>query len=139
MTWDVSVVPTEQLQVAWPIVAPMLAPAVALSNGRWSMGSLYAAIGAGDHTLWLVVDSQLTPHASFTTRIAKYPLKSMLAWGFVGGEAMPEWFDAVSEMIDRYVVDAGLAGQEHGGRLGWDRSLRAAGWRRTGMMHEKDA
>ena len=139
MTWQVGIVPLVAVKLAWPQVAPLLAPAVAQSGGRADMRSLFQAIMAEQRTLWTVRSAAGDTVAAFTTHVSSYPTGlRLLSLDFIGGKRMTDWLSNVSDRLDDYVADMDLAGIQHTSeRLGWDRVLRNIGWRRAGYSHEK--
>ena len=139
MTWTVSVIPAENLKGVWPIASPLLAPAIDRSGGRIDQQSTYRWIEDGRLLLWFAANADHQVRAAFTTRIAHYPLKSMLVVECLGGSDMHLWVDVANEAFKGYARRAGCEGVEMYGRRGFARALRKFGWKETMVLCEIDA
>lgn len=134
-----SLVPREDLKTIWPVVAPLLAPAVSYSHGRLGMSSIFDAIQDQRNTLWVIYDSSLTVRAAFTTRVAHYPKRSLVVVETAGGRGMNDWLGLVQQTFRDYARDLGADGVEMYGRAGWARALRRYGWTQTMVLCEVKA
>lgn len=123
----------EHLSLAWPVAAPLLAPAVELSEGRYDLASVYEKLAQKFALLWLIDDDKDETVAAFVSRIAAYPRKRMLCIEFLGGDRMEEWVETTDQVLTDYARDAGLEGLEMSGRLGWTRPLGALGWKQSAV------
>lgn len=139
MNYVVALVPLDEVKRAWHRAAPWLAPAVAQSGGRYDMASLFDFIVASKGRLWLVLGDDGAVHAAFTTHIAHYPRKDILAVDFIGGDGVAEWLTAVTDTLDRYAIAHQLAGLETCARTGWKHLLKARGWTQPMAWYEKGA
>lgn len=138
MSWTATTIPPEHLPAVWPIVAPLLAPAMVYSGGRYDMRALFRSIRDKIVVLWVVNTEDMVVRAAFVSRVASYPCRSFLAIDFLGGEALTEWVGDVDATLERYCTDAGLSGIEFYGRPGWGKPLKPFGWRQNIVLHEKD-
>lgn len=135
MSWSAGIVAADKVELLWPVVAPLLKPAVDRAGGRISMETVLSSLAAGTHLLWIVAnDSTIT--AAFTTRVAKYPLKSMLVVECLGGSRLKEWVESTNEMLKRFAKDSGLSGVEMYGRSGWSKALAPYGWETSMVLCE---
>jgi len=135
LTWSAGIVTADKVGLLWPVVAPLLEPAVARSGGRISMETVLSSFSAGTHLLWIVAnDSTIT--AAFTTRVAQYPLKAMLVVECLGGSRLKEWVEGTSETLKRFAKDSGLDGVEMYGRFGWSKALAPYGWETSMVLCE---
>ena len=121
-------VPPEEVKAVWPKVAPMLAPAVQLSNSRIDMASVFEWLQDRRYVLWVAIEDHHSIRASFVTREARYPKKSMLCIDIAGGSDMAEWVSEADRVFRAYARAAGLDGIELYGRAGWTRALKNLGW-----------
>jgi len=137
--WSTHYILPKDIEAIWPIVAPLLAPAVALSEGRYDMEAVRASLGERHSLLWVVYAEDKLIVAAFTTREARYPCATFLSVDFLGGEQMNDWVSAVDTVLSKYKTDAGLAGVEMVGRKGWTKALGAFGWRENAVMLVKTA
>ncbi len=134
MTWSVRYIALEHLSLAWPVAAPLLAPAIELSEGRYDLASVYEKLAQKFALLWLIDDDKDETVAAFVSRIAAYPRRKLLSIDFMGGERMTEWVGTTDAVLENYARDAGLDGIEMVGRAGWSRTLGAFGWRQNAVM-----
>ena len=132
-----SVIPAEGVGLFWERVAPLLAPAVAQSGGRLDMDALYEGLILRRYLLWVACDDEVV-RAAFTTRIAAYPRRKVLAVECAGGTDMRHWVDLVQQTFRNFAGDSGLEGVEMYGRPGWLRVLSRYGWKHTMMIMEVD-
>lgn len=134
MTWQVRYIALEHLPLAWPVAAPLLAPAVELSEGRYDLTAVYEKLAQKFALLWLIDDGKDETVAAFISRIAVYPRRKLLSIDFMGGERMTDWVETTDRVLESFARDAGLDGVEMVGRAGWSRTLGALGWRQNAVM-----
>ena len=135
MTWSAGIVSKEHVAGLWPVVAPLLKPAVDRSGGRISMDTVFASLEQGTHLLWIVADES-TITAAFTTRVAQYPLKRMLVVECLGGSRLREWVSDTNDTLIRFAKDSNLDGIEMYGRNGWSKALAPYGWKTSMVLCE---
>lgn len=133
-----SVIPTEGVDVFWPKVKHLLAPAVAHTNGRMDMPALLERLYDARYVLWVVYDEDAVIRAAFASRIADYPCRRMLAVEFAGGTGMHHWVELVQYTFRSFARDMGLDGVEMYGRPGWVRMLSRYGWKHAMVLMEVD-
>lgn len=133
-----SVIPTEGVDVFWPKVKHLLAPAVELSGGRLDMSALLDGLREARYVLWVVYDDDVAIRAAFTTRIAVYPRRKVLAVECAGGTGMHHWVELVQYTFRSFARDMGLQGVEMYGRPGWLRVLSRYGWKHSMMVMDVD-
>lgn len=137
MNWRLNTIRIDDVPKVWPIVAPLLAKAVALSGGRYDMRAVLAQLRDERAQLWVVYDENSVVAAAFTARRAVYPCSSWLTIEFLGGEGVTEWLPAVEGTLTAYAIEAGLEGVEMVGRVGWTKPLAAFGWGQNAVMLSK--
>lgn len=120
----------------WPVVAPLLAPAIAVAGGRMSMRTVLEWLDDGRYVLWVAHAEDRLVKAAFVTREAQYPLKRMLTIDGAGGTDMQEWLETAAQAFRSHSRAAGLDGVELYGRHGWARALKRLGWHQTGVLVE---
>jgi len=136
VTWTVKAVAPDRLKAFWPVVAPLLAPAVKQSGGRVTMRTLYEGLTEHRYLLWVAYDQNEVTHAAFVTRHAQYPARKMLTVDCAGGTEMDGWLEAAQAAFRSYARDMGLSGVEMHGRPGWTRALKKFGWTFTAVTME---
>lgn len=122
----------------WPVVAPMLAPAVEVSGGRLTMRSVLEWLLDGRYLLWIAHTDDRVPQAAFVTREARYPNKSLLTIDLCGGSNLEDWMSEADRVFRAHSRQSGLSGIELYGRTGWARALRRLGWRQSVVLVETD-
>ena len=137
VTHTVTLVPPEHLYSLWFEVQGHLAPAVARSNGRWSMEFLYASIVSGHQHLWLAFDQDKHINGVGTTEFIDYPCKRMLAVQFLGGENFNDWCWEMLDRFNSWATDNGCQGIEVTGRSGFWKWLEQDGFTRSYTVYEK--
>lgn len=113
----------ELIEKMWPVVAPLLEPAVKRSNGCYETSDVYADIQTGHQELWVDVDENdaLKINAAMTTMFDRYPRKKSLKVVFAGGKKMKKWFPEFVELIEGYAKENGVTMLECYGRSGWSK------------------
>ena len=119
-----------------PIVAPMLEPAVARSDGHWAIWDVAAALASGSMHLWLALDGD-EPVAACTTAVVTYPRARVLQIVFMGGRHLDRMLELLPFFEDHARVMQ-CAQVEEWGRPGWQGVLKAAGWRVGKIVMTKD-
>lgn len=139
MTWSVKSIEAPDVLTIWPVVAPMLEPAVALSGGRVTMRTLRKGLLARQYLLWVAYPEDRVIRAAFVTRVAIYPARKLLTVDCAGGSEMDGWLETVVQTFRAFARQSGLSGVEMFGRPGWTRALGKHGWHQTGVLCEIDA
>lgn len=137
MTYSLSLVPTDKVKALWPIVAPLLAPAVKYTAGRSDLRALFEELSDQRQLLWVIRDDAAERIvAALTTREAHYARRKTLVVDFVGGKHMRDWVEMASGIFRAYARDAGLSGVEMLGRRGWSKVLKSCGWQQNWVILE---
>jgi hypothetical protein len=135
VNWSAGIVADHEVDLIWGLALPLLQPGIDRSGGRISAETVLEAVHNKTNLLWLISnESEIA--AAFTTRVAKYPLKSMLVVECLGGDRMQEWVEPVNETLLRFAKDCGLSGVEMYGREGWTKALAPYGWKRSMVLCE---
>lgn len=107
----------------WPVVGPLLAPAVRHSNGCYELEDVLADIKRGHQQLWVDCD-EADPrriYAAMTTVFDQYPRKKTLKVVFIGGTRMKKWLGEFIECVERHAKANGAVMLEGFFREGWAR------------------
>lgn len=138
MTWHVTPILPADVRAMWMTVVPLLAPAIAVANGRTTMRSTYARLMNGHYLLWVAHEDDMVVRAAFLSRETQYPDKRVLTIEAAGGSEMDGWLAESVRVFRAHSREAGLSGVEMFGRQGWARALRKHGWRQTAVLCEID-
>lgn len=132
-----SAVPPSATEIVWPTVEPMLARAVETSGGRFTITSVLHSILAGHSALWVVLDGEDIV-ATLTTRVSDLPGTRVLIMDWIGGSRLKEWLPLAQETLMRYGRQYGCTELQGAGRRGWQRVLRAHGWKPDYTVYKMD-
>lgn len=134
---SVSRVPRQDVVALWPVVYPMLAPAIKRTRGRLDEATVFRTLVAGELVLWLICRNG--PIGAGVTQVFNWPSGLRAARILVaGGRDHTTWFDKLGA-LEQWARDQGCTVLEAWGRPGWEKALtKANGWRKTGIEMEKD-
>jgi hypothetical protein len=120
-------VPAGMAYAAWPEVAPLLAPAIEMTEGRHTVATTLARVSSG-HMTCLVALSSARPIMGCVIQVALYPAEKWLQIPFCGGSRMGEWLPQLVDTIDAFAYNEQCVGVEISGRGGWVRVLAPYGY-----------
>jgi len=132
-----TLVPPEQLESVWPLIADKLDKAIERSRGRWSMDALYQALQSEMYHLWLAFDNDNVVDGVGVTQIVTYPNRRMLAIQFLGGENFMDWVWSMLGTFNNFARDVGCEGIEATGRDGFWKWLSKDGFEKAYTVFEK--
>lgn len=116
----------------WPVVAPMLAPAVERS-GEATLCEVAEAIEAGDAQLWIAHDAERVGMA-MVTRLNRTARGLVCEIWQLGGANRGEWLGLLPQ-LEAAAKERGCVAVEIIGRRGWARLLPE--YRETAVVLEK--
>ena len=67
VTHTIALIPPTYVQTLWNDVEELLAPAIARSNGRWDMQSLYESVRRTEQNLWVAFNKEGVIEGPVTT------------------------------------------------------------------------
>ena len=110
------------LDLAWPVLQPLLAPAIGRSPDRPDVPT---SVCEGTAELWAIAESA-TPIAAVVTRITLLPERRCLVW-LVGGARLDDWADSFVARIEAFARAWGCVAIWGVGRPGWSRLAHRLG------------
>ena len=113
---------------AWRDVAPWLAPAIALAEGRHTLATTLERVQSGKMVGYVAL-SDAKPIMACIAQVALYPAEKWLQVPFCGGRDMRFWLEPLVDEIDSLAYNQHCVGVEISGRGGWARVLRQFGYR----------
>lgn len=134
----VSLVPYDHIDAVWDEVRPLLAPAVDVTNGRYTTYDVYVALCQHKMHLWIAMDDTHVIHGIEVTQITDYPSKRALTSVFTGGRQLRAWRDPMMDILTRWARDNGCEAIEGHGRLGWVKMLEPYGVKVGLIQFEKE-
>lgn len=135
---NVSLVPADCIEDIWGAVKDMLQPAVQVTNGRYMLYDVYAALKAGEMNLWIAFGDDREILGCEVTRITDYPSRRVLTSLFTAGRNIRLWKDPMMGIMVRWAEDNQCTAIEGYGRKGWLKMLDAYGVKQTLILFEKD-
>lgn len=135
---NVSLVPADCIDDIWGAIKELLQPAVQVTNGRYMLYDVYAALKAGEMNLWIAFDDSREILGCEVTRITDYPSRRVLTSLFTGGRNIRLWKDDLMGVMVRWAEDNQCTAIEGYGRKGWLKMLDAYGVKQTLILFEKD-
>lgn len=111
-----------EIPALWPVVAPLLAPAMERTNGRQTEWSVLSALQKGEKQLWTSAEGD-TVTGALTTSIAGYADTRWLHIGLCGGSGILECIGVGLPLLREYAAAEGCSGVLVTGRKGWSRVL----------------
>jgi hypothetical protein len=124
--------PPEEVDRFWPQIEPMLAKAVAYSNGRHDTQDIYFGVSCGKLQLWIIADDGKVC-AACISEIRDYPAKRYLNVLFCGGSVRSALHlsSELSDKLKEFALYNRCDGMELAGRPGWERLLMPRGWKKS--------
>jgi len=135
---NVSLVPADCVDDIWAAVKDMLQPAVQVTNGRYMLYDVYAALKAGEMNLWIAFGDDREILGCEVTRVTDYPSRRVLTSLFTAGRNIRLWKDPMMGIMVRWAEDNQCTAIEGYGRKGWLKMLDAYGVKQTLILFEKD-
>lgn len=123
--YNVSAVPTEMAQEAWPAVAHLLQEALDYGFG-YMPEDVLAKLRQGLATLW-VIEKDMNIVAACVTEIITYPRCNSLFIWLLGGADFKEWKEAMTA-LEMYARHNRCDYMETAGRMAWKRLLGDLGF-----------
>ncbi len=129
---SVDLILPEHAHLVWPVAGPLLAPAIALTDGCLSLESAFSWICAGSLQLWLARDHS----AAMVTEVRTFPTgKRMLHIVVLGGKELDRLRDLLPK-IERWAAERGCVKVTAMARRGL--AHRLSDWKATKVSIEKD-
>ena len=124
----VNLVGTAHIEDAWPAVKALLAPSVALTQGRCSLDHVRAFLGDGSMHLFVIWDMEHQDVlGALVTEFRKHPGGLALNICHLGGRDLARWIDRLLD-IERWARSEGCRWVETSGRAGWVKVLGVLGY-----------
>tara|TARA_R110000824_G_scaffold134499_1_gene297492 strand:+ start:908 stop:1417 length:510 start_codon:yes stop_codon:yes gene_type:complete len=138
VTHTIALIPPTYVQTLWSDVEELLVPAIARSNGRWDMQSLYKSVRMTEQDLWAAFNKEGLIEGVATTEFVFYPQKKMLAMQYLGGSNFNSWVWDMLERFNSWAKDNKCNGIEGTARHGFWKWLEQDGFSRSYTVYEKE-
>jgi hypothetical protein len=136
---EVSFVPYEVVDFAWPAAEGFFKTALKSSSGRFTTAEIRQGIEDGKMALWVALEDEKVV-AALTTRVVEYASGRAMVIDWIGGEhhRMDEWFSKALNAFKGLARDNGCTHIESTGRIGWKKILLENGWRVESFNYRMD-
>jgi hypothetical protein len=128
-------IPAERLGDWWATVLPWLEAVERRSKGKESVAAIRAELEQQHAQLWLWYRGEL--RALAITEIVQFPGAKVCRVRIVTGRDRHEWAAASLAAIERWAAAIGCSAVEPICRRGWERDLRALGYRCDHLIMQK--
>lgn len=123
-----------EINILWPVVAPMLQRAIDCSPRDYKIEDLHAELQKTSMQLW-VWDTGNGVEACCITTITNYPQRSVCDLPFIAGGKMRDWL-SMESTISAWAKTKGCSQLGGCGRTGWLKVLRH--WKNIGVKIRRD-
>ena len=129
-------VPEAALDLMWPVLGPMLAPAVRRSPDA---PDVLAELRARNAQLWMVCEAG-RPIAAVVTKVLDHDdgQRRCLLW-LIGGRGARQWADGLLGAIEAWARPLGCVALWGCGRRGWARLVEPRGFQRIADVNGQPA
>lgn len=131
-----TLIENDEIEEAWPLVEPLLKKAIARSYGETTLHAEYEKLLQGETSLWMVTLAG-RPIAAATTYFHRYPRKTVMVVGLLGGESMDAWLHLQPQMI-AFAKTNGATALQSEVRPGLTRILGKIGWQKVRTIIRRD-
>lgn len=133
----VSLVPFDHVDSIWNEVKALLAPACAVTSGRFTPYDVYVMLQTQRAHLWIAFDDSGVVGCIVTT-LSDYPSKRYLCLLFTAGKKISRWTPQMNDLLTRWAEDNGCDGIEGQGRPEWARMYRRFGCEPLAVCFERN-
>lgn len=127
----------DEARTWWPKVSRWCEAALEHGGGLLSLDDIKQGVAERDMQLW-VIHEWRTLKAVCVTTIQIWPQAKVLTAIVVGGHGMPDWVEALDDVLMRYAAAQGCKVVDAHGRRGWTKTLRGLGWRDAMVTFSKE-
>ena len=127
----------DQLKLLWPYVREWFELIEKSSRGRESVDDLRQAVEAGRMQLWIWWPEPTKVHAVCLTEIVVCPGTKICRIRACVGTDRSKWLAAALPVIEQWAASVGSDLVEPIARIGWERDLKALGYRKHHVLMSK--
>lgn len=124
----------EDVRSFWPLVRPLLLPAIRYGHGKYRIEDVFKQLTAKTAMLWVAQRGEKIIFA-MVTKVNLYPQSKTLTV-FIGGGDLDGML-ALREEVEDYSLQIGCDAIECHGRPGWVRVMKQFGYTDTSMIVRK--
>jgi hypothetical protein len=133
---QISIVPVDYIETAWPQVQPYMEGAAEYTYGRYTAEDIKQGILTKPQQLWIAFDADNKILGAVVTEIVVYPRLRSLVMHFTGGVDLKSWKPDMLSMLQRFAKENGCDVIESYGREGWGKVFKNDGFKSRFMFYE---
>jgi hypothetical protein len=128
----------EDVDAWWPWIMDWVRAALEHGPGLYAPDDVLERLRAREMQLWVACEDD-RPIGCVTTSIERFPRKTALVIGVVGGESgrVRSWIRGMDELLRAFAAHEGCDAQLSEGRPGWDRFI-GNGWRKVATQYLRE-
>lgn len=133
---QISIVPLDYIETAWPQVESYMAGAAEYTYGRYNVEDIKQGVLTKPQQLWIAFDADNKILGAVVTEIVVYPRMRSLVMHFTGGVDLKSWKPDMLSMLQRFAKENGCDVIESYGREGWGKVFKNDGFKSRFMFYE---
>ena len=135
---QVSLVPTEYIELIWPNIQGYMVGAADFTFGRFMAEDIKNDLltKQGQQQLWIAFENKDDYYGAVVTEISQYPQMRALVMHFTGGVQLPKWKKPMLEILQKFAKDNECDVIESYGRPGWGKVFKKDGYEQKFIFYE---
>ena len=133
---QISIVPLDYIETAWPQVESYMEGAAEYTYGRYNVEDIKQGVLTKPQQLWIAFDADNKILGAVVTEIVVYPRMRSLVMHFTGGVDLKSWKPDMLSMLQRFAKENGCDVIESYGREGWGKVFKNDGFKSRFMFYE---
>lgn len=132
---QVSLVPTEYVEIVWPQIEEYLKGPAKYSYGRYEVEDIKQGLLTKPQHLWVAFEGPKM-YGAVVTSFTYYPRMISLDMIFTGGKELKKWKDPMLELLQKFAKEHGCKIIESYGRPGWEKIFKNDGYKSRFVFYE---
>ena len=135
---QVSLVPTEYIELVWPNIQGYMVGAADFTFGRFMAEDIKNDLltKQGQQQLWIAFENKDDYYGAVVTEINQYPRMRALVMHFTGGVKLPKWKKPMLEILQKFARENECDVIESYGRPGWGKVFKKDGYEQKFIFYE---
>jgi len=135
---QVSLVPTEYVELVWPNIREYMIGAAEYTFGRFSAADIKGELirRKNEQQLWVAFEDENNYYGAVVTEVFQYPQMRALIMHFTGGEKLPRWKKPMLEILQKFARENECDVIESYGRPGWEKVFKKDGYEQRFIFYE---
>jgi hypothetical protein len=133
---QVSLVPTEYIELVWPNISNYIEGAAKYTYGRYTAFDIkYDLYNNEKQQLWIAFKDR-NYYGAVVTEVCEYPQMRALVMHFTGGKNLLEWKTPMLKVLKQFAKENGCNVIESYGRPGWGKIFKKDGYEQKFIFYE---